>query len=315
MTDKKTVLLIATLSSFLTPFMGSAINIALPAIGQEFAMDAVSLGWVATSYLLAASMTLVPFGRIADIYGRKKIFTGGILIFTVSSILSAISTSAIMLIAFRALQGIGSAMIFGTGIAILISVFPIGERGRALGINLAAVYLGLSLGPVLGGFLTEHFGWRSIFLANVPLALIIIAAVFWKLKGEWAEAKGEKFDLGGSIIYSLALFAILYGLTLLPALSGVWVIIIGILGILAFIRWETKVASPVLHMSLFKNNIVFAFSNLAALINYSATFAVAFLLSLYLQYTKRAQPAKCRLDSGSNARYAGYFFSACWQAF
>ena len=130
---------------------------------------------------------------------------------------------------------------------------------------------------------------------NVPLGLIIIAAIFWKLKGEWAEARGEKFDLSGSIIYGVALVAIMYGLSLLPAMSGVWVIIIGILGILAFIRWEMKVASPVLPMNLFKNNAVFAFSNLAALISYSATFAVAFLLSLYLQYTKGLSPQNAGL--------------------
>ena len=293
--SKKAVLLVVTLSSFLAPFMGSSINIALPSIAKEFAMDAVSLSWVATSYLLATAVFLVPFGRIADIHGRKRIFTYGISIYTVSSILSAISTSAVMLISFRILQGIGGAMIFGTGIAILTSVFPVGERGRALGINVAAVYLGLSLGPLFGGFLTEHFGWRSIFLLNVPLGLIIIAAIFWKLKGEWAEARGEKFDLSGSIIYGVALVAIMYGLSLLPAMSGVWVITIGILGILAFIRWEMKVASPVLPMNLFKNNAVFAFSNLAALISYSATFAVAFLLSLYLQYTKGLSPQNAGL--------------------
>ncbi len=293
--SKKAVLLVVTLSSFLAPFMGSSINIALPSIAKEFVMDAVSLSWVATSYLLATAVFLVPFGRIADIHGRKRIFTYGISIYTVSSILSAISTSAVMLISFRILQGIGGAMIFGTGVAILTSVFPVGERGRALGINVAVVYLGLSLGPFLGGFLTEHFGWRSIFLLNVPLGLIIMAAIFWKLKGEWAEARGEKFDLSGSIIYGVALVAIMYGLSLLPAMSGVWVIIIGILGILAFIRWEMKVASPVLPMNLFKNNAVFAFSNLAALISYSATFAVAFLLSLYLQYTKGLSPQNAGL--------------------
>ncbi|PJB50246.1 MAG: MFS transporter [Chloroflexi bacterium CG_4_9_14_3_um_filter_45_9] len=293
--SKRTALLIATLSSFLTPFMSSSVNIALPTIASEFAMNAVVLSWVATSYLLAAAMFLIPFGRIADIYGRKRIFVYGILIYTVSSLLSAISTSAIMLISFRILQGIGSAMIFGTGVAILTSVFPLGERGKALGINVAAVYLGLSLGPFLGGFLTQHFGWRSIFLANVPLGLIIIAFTFWKLKGEWAEAKGERFDLIGSVIYSLALVAIMYGFSLLPAMWGAWLILIGALGILAFIKWEMKREYPIFEIDLFKNNTVFVFSNLAALINYSATFAVTFLLSLYLQYIKELSPQNAGL--------------------
>ena len=293
--NKRAALLIATLGSFLTPFMGSSITIALPSIGSELAMDAISLGWVATAYLLAAAMFLVPFGRIADIYGRKRIFTYGILTYTVASMLSAIATSAAMLIASRVLQGIGGAMIFSTGVAILTSVFPAEERGKALGINVAAVYLGLSLGPFLGGLLTEHFGWRSIFVLNVPLGLIIIAFIFWKLKGEWAEAKGEKFDITGSVIYSLMLIAILYGFTRLPDMSGVWLIVIGAVGVVAFVKWEMKVKSPVLNIALFRNNTVFALSNLAALINYSATFAVAFLLSLYLQYIKGLSPQSAGL--------------------
>jgi len=288
--NKRAALIVATLGAFFAPFMGSSINIALPSIGSEFAMDAISLGWVATAYLLAAATFVVPFGRVADIYGRKRIYTCGVFIFTISSLLLAISTSATMLISFRILQGIGGAMIVGTGVAILTSVFPADERGKALGINVAAVYLGLSLGPFLGGLLTQHFGWRSIFLANVPLGMIILAFIFWKLKGDWAEAKGEKFDVAGSLIYSSMLVAIMYGLSLLPEMSGVWLILAGALGFVAFVKWELKVESPVLNMNLFRNNAVFAFSNLAALINYSATFAVSFLLSLYLQYIKGLSP-------------------------
>jgi EmrB/QacA subfamily drug resistance transporter len=293
--NKRSALLVAALGSFLTSFMSSSVNIALPSIGREFAMDAVLLSWVATSYLLAAAMFLVPFGRIADIHGRKRVFTYGILIYTVSSLLSAISTSAVILICFRILQGIGGAMIFGTAVAVITSVFPAGERGKALGINVATVYSGLSLGPFLGGFLTQHFGWRNIFLVNVPLGGLIMAFIFWKLKGEWVGAKGEKFDFTGSIIYSLTLIAIMYGFSLLPAMSGAWLILMGVLGILAFIRWEMKVESPVLNMNLFRNNTVFAFSNLAVLISYSATFAVSFLLSLYLQYTKGLSPQNAGL--------------------
>ena len=280
--SKRVALSIVMLASFLTPFMVSSVNIAIPSISREFAMDAVSLWWIATAYLLAASVFLVPFGRIADIYGRKQIFTYGIIIYTVASFLSAMSISAVMLISIRVLQGIGSAMLFGTGIAILVSVFPIKERGKALGMNIAAVYAGLSFGPFFGGMLIHHFGWRSIFLVNIPLGLITLALIFWKLKGEWAEAKGEKFDFAGSVIYGLAIIAIMCGFSLLPAILGVGAIISGIIGIMVFIWWETKVRSPVLHMDLFKDNAVFAFSNLAALINYSSTFAVIFLLSLYL---------------------------------
>ena len=294
-TGKGMVLLVATMASFLFPFMGSAVNIALPSIGRELSLDAVTLGWIATAYLLASASLLVPFGRIADIYGRKKIFTCGIVIFTFASFLSGIANSATMLISFRVLQGIGASMLAGTGVALLTSVFPADERGKVLGINVAAVYIGLSLGPVLGGILTQHLGWRSIFFINVPLGLVVIGVVLWKLKGEWTGAKGEKFDSVGSVIYSLALIVLVYGFTLLPAMLGVWLIIGGVTGLSAFARWEMRIRNPVLDISLFRNSRVFTFSNLAALINYSATFAVSFLISLYLQYVKGFNPESAGL--------------------
>ena len=292
---RRAALVVVTLTSFLTPFAGSSINIALPAIGKTFQMNAVLLSWVATSYLLAAAVFLVPFGRLADIYGRKKIFAYGVLIFTLSSFLSGISVSALMLILFRILHGMGSAMIFATGIAILTSVFPPEERGRALGINVAAVYTGLSLGPFIGGFLTEHMTWRSIFLINVPVGVIIILLVHWKLKSEWAAAKGERFDIEGAFIYGLSLVAIMYGISRLPSGKSLWIILFGFLGIAAFIMWEKRVEYPVFKMTLFSRNRTFAFSCLAALIHYSATFAVTFLLSLYLQYIKGVSPQRAGL--------------------
>lgn len=293
--DRRLTLLVTTIASFLVPYMGSSVNIALPSIGREFSMNAISLSWVAASFILAAAMSLLPLGRIADLYGRKRIFTWGTLTYAISSLLSAVSPSAGALIFSRVLQGVGGAMIFSTAIAILTSVFPAGERGRVLGINVASVYLGLSLGPFLGGFLTQHLGWRGIFFVNVPLGVAIWVLVTAKLKGQWPGARKEKFDLTGSAIYSLALFAIMYGLSLLPDLSGAWMILIGALGLLAFLKWEGKVKSPVLDIDLFKRSTVFAFSNLAALINYSATFAVAFLLSLYLQYMKGLGPQNAGL--------------------
>ena len=253
-------------------------------------MDAILLGWVATSYLLASSMTLVPIGRLADIYGRKRIFTYGVVTFVVSSALTALSQSAAMLIGFRVLQGIGGAMLFATAVAILTSVFPPEQRGRVLGINAAAVYAGLSVGPFVGGLLTQHLGWRSIFWLNVPLGLIVLAFALWKLHGEWAEARGERLDIVGSAVYGLSLVAVMYGFTRLPDISGGGLILLGAIGAVAFVRWEMKVNSPVLNIALFRSNTIFAMSSLAALINYSATFAVGFLISLYLQYIKDFSP-------------------------
>jgi len=287
---KQSALLIITLVSFLTPFMGSSVNIALPSIGREFSMDAVLLSWVSTSYLLAAAVFLVPFGSIADIYGRKKVFTYGMALYIIATFFSGCATSAAELICLRALHGIGSAMVFSTAVAILISVFPLEERGKALGFNVAAVYFGLSAGPFLGGALTEYFGWRSIFFATLPPSVLVVILIFAKLKTEWAEAKGEKFDLVGSLIYCSTIISVMYGFSLLPEIAGIGMVCIGVLGALAFLKWEARVASPVFAIDVFRHNRVFIFSNLAAFINYSATFATSFILSLYLQYIKGLSP-------------------------
>lgn len=287
---KSAAALAAGLAAFLTPFMASSVNIAIPSIGREFQANAMTLGWVATAYILAAAMCLVPFGRLADIHGRKKIFTWGVVLYTAMSLLAAIATSAAALIAFRIFQGVGGAMIFGTSVAILTSVYSPAERGKALGLNVAAVYLGLSLGPILGGFLTQHFGWRSIFLANLPLGLLILVVVLLKIRGEWSEAKGEGFDMTGTILYGLSLIFLMVGFSRLPENLGIGLLFGGIIVGILFLQRERKAANPILDVGLFLKNRVFAFSNLAALINYSATAAVGFLLSLYLQYIKGMSP-------------------------
>jgi EmrB/QacA subfamily drug resistance transporter len=270
--------------------MGASVNVALPTIGKEFSMSAILLSWLTLSYLLTGAMFLVPFGRIGDIYGRKRVFLYGFVIYTLSSVFSAIAPSPLFLIASRVLNGIGASMTLSTGMAILISVYPPEERGKVLGINVAAVYSGLSCGPFLGGLLTHYLGWRSIFVINVPLGALIVILTLWKLKGEWTEAKGETFDVFGSLLLSVALVATMYGFSQLPGILGVSFVLLGVLGILALIRWELKAESPLFDIDLFGRNRVFAFSNLAALINYSATFAVGFLMSLYLQFIKGMSP-------------------------
>jgi EmrB/QacA subfamily drug resistance transporter len=288
--SKRAVLLIAAMSSFLTPFTSSSVNIALPSIGTQLSLNNVELSWIATAYLLAAAAFLVPLGRLADIRGRKRVFRVGIIMDATASVLCATSHSGTWLIIFRALQGVGGAMIFGTAVAIVTSVFPPNERGRALGINVAATYIGLSVGPLAGGLFTQYLGWRGIFFFNAFLGLVITVVALWKLQGEWAEAKGEHFDLPGAVIYCVALVTTMYAFSVLPALQGFLLIIAGAAGLVVFIRWEMKHKHPVLNVGFFRNNTVFAFSNLAALINYSATFAVGFLLSLYLQYIKGFTP-------------------------
>ncbi|MDD1729409.1 MAG: MFS transporter [Methanospirillum sp.] len=289
-TRKRIVIFIALLAGFLTPFDGSAVNIALPTIGVEFGMDAISLSWVATAYLLASALFLVPFGRIADIYGRKKVYEGGIIIFTVASLVMTMVPTTGTFILIRVIQGLGASMIYGTAMAILTGIFSPGERGKVLGLYISFVYLGLSVGPFLGGVLTSYLGWRSIFLVNVPIGILAVLMIRWKLDGEWVECKGERFDLIGTILYGISLVMVMYGFSILPQPTAVSLIVTGLILAGVFAWYENRNKFPVLNVNLFFKNRVFLFSNIAALINYSATYAVTFLLSLDLQYTKGFSP-------------------------
>jgi EmrB/QacA subfamily drug resistance transporter len=287
---RNTALFIAILAGFLTPFDLSAVNIALPTLAGEFSMDAIQMGWVSTAYLLASAVFLVPFGRIADIYGRKKVFAAGLSIFTLASFLMILAPSAVAVILLRVLQGFGSAMIFGTAVAILTSVTPPDQRGKTIGIYTTSVYLGLSMGPFLGGILTGTFGWRSIFLVNIPIGILAVVLIGLFLKGEWADCRGERFDLGGAIQYGLTLVCVMYGFSLLPDREGFILVIAGTVMLLVFIAREFRIGYPLWDIRMFAKNRVFLFSNLAALINYGATFAVTFFLSLYFQYTMGFSP-------------------------
>lgn len=286
--------MVASLSSFLTPFLGSSVNIALPAIGETFSMDAMTLNWVSTSYLFASAVFLLPFGRLADIYGRKLIFAWGVAILTLSSFLVVLCPSAGFVIGFRVMQGLGSSMIFGTGVAILTSVYPPSQRGKALGINVAAVYLGLSLGPFLGGVMTEHLGWESIFLAVVPMGLAVLFLTILGVKEERGSNEGA-IDIPGSLVYSGSLVALMYGFSRIQEATGIVLVLAGIVGMLVFLAWEKRARHPLLKISLITRNRQFAMSNLAAFIHYSSTFAVTFLMSLYLQFIKGMSPQQAGL--------------------
>jgi EmrB/QacA subfamily drug resistance transporter len=288
--QEKAVLFVATLSSFMGPFMISSVNVALPAIQQEFGADAVALSWVATALLLAVAVFLIPLGKIGDIYGRKTIFTLGLVVYTLASLAGAFSTSMTMLIAVRVFQGFGTAMFVTTGMAIVTSVFPPERRGRAIGFYVTAVYIGLSIGPFAGGFLTQHLGWRSNFGVVVPFGAASIWVTLKYLKGEWADARGETFDIPGSLLYATSVFLLVYGASLLPRLPAVYLILAGALALIAFVLVELRTPQPVFDVRLFSGNKLFVYSCLAALINYAATFAVTFLVSLFLQYIKGLPP-------------------------
>jgi EmrB/QacA subfamily drug resistance transporter len=282
----KPVLIITLMVSLTISFLTSALNISLPAVNREFQADAISLSWVVTAYTLAIAVFSIPFSRVADITGRKKVFIWGSIVFTIISAITILSKSIGMFICCRSIQGISSAMLQGTSIAMLTSSYPANKRGRVLGLSIACVFLGGSIGPVLGGLLTEHLGWRSIFVVSVLTGFTLFTITIWKIKTEWIEAKGARFDYKGSIIFGVALVALIYGLSLLPGILGVVVAVSGIAGLLVFIKWESIVQSPILDIKLFRNNKVFVLSNIATIMMSCSSFALAFLLSLYLQYVK-----------------------------
>jgi EmrB/QacA subfamily drug resistance transporter len=284
--NRTIALVSASLAVIFLTMMSSSLNVALPTIGAEFGSDAVMLGWMVTAFVLTSAVFSLPSGRIADILGLKKIFLYGMVLYTVISAVALFSNSSLMLIICRAIQGTAAAMIAVNSIALVTAIYPVAERGKAFGINIACVYAGSALGPVLGGILTEHLGWRSIFAVNLPVGIIVIILILWKVKGEWRESRGEKFDLPGSVIYGLALIAVMYGFSKLPGFQGAIFVLTGIIGMIAFLWLESRTKSPVLNINIFRNNRVFIFSNVAALISYTAVFAVSFLLSLYLQYIK-----------------------------
>lgn len=279
-------LIVICVASFLVPFMGSALNLALPQISEVFSMKAVTLTWVATAYLISTAIFQIPFARLADLVGRKKVFLFGVLIFSVCTFLCGFAPSGAALIVLRFLSGIGSAMTSGTSMAILTTLFPDEGRGKALGINAAVVYAALAAGPFVGGILTHNFGWHSIFYISAGVGLLVLILSRFMLKGEWIESRGEKFDFPGSILYGLGLAAVIYGFSTLPRMSGFLFLTAGIAAFVAFVWYERKLTFPVFNVRLFSGNRVFALSSVAALINYAATSAIGFMLSLYLQYVR-----------------------------
>ncbi|EHQ91808.1 MFS transporter [Desulfosporosinus youngiae] len=279
----KLTMVIVMITSFMAPFMGNAINLGIPQMALEFGVGQSLLNWVVTSYLLATAAFLLPFGRLADIMGRKKVFIFGMFLFALTALGCGFAFSFPMLIIFRVLQGIASAMIFGTSMAILTSVVPPKERGKAMGLSAATTYIGLSLGPVLGGMICSTIGWRGIFYFTFILSLVVLSLTLAKLSGEWLGAV-DKFDTWGGILWTFGIVLFLYGLTDITAgFQYMVTFILGLALIIAFVVYETKISNPLLPIRMFMNNRSFTFSNLAALINYSATFALTFLMSLYLQ--------------------------------
>ncbi len=276
--------------SFLPPFMLSAYNVALPTIARELHLTALAANWTTTGYLLVSSALVLPFGRLGDLYGRRRIYFQGILWFTLFSMLLMFAPSGPWVIGLRMGQGLGVAMIFGAGTALLMAMFPPAERGWALGLNVAAVYAGLSIGPFLGGQITGAFGWRALFLPSIPIGLLTLWMIRRWIPDDRPAQIPAPFDLGGAVLYAAALFCMVPATQYVSQLSGKLLLAIGLICGVGFVLRQHRTTHPLFPLRLLLENRVFAFANLASLINYAATYAISFMLSLFLQINKGLSP-------------------------
>lgn len=278
------------MSVFILTFNASALNLAIPLISGEFHSQATLTGWIVTSYILVTAMLAIPFGRIADLTGRRRIFLIGLASFVIFSVLIIFVPNIEQMLILRVLTGVSGAMFFATNIAILVNSFPREQTGRVLGLNVMFVYIGLSLGPVVGGVLTHNFGWRSIFMLTSAIALISFVVAVLGIPKKSSDSTAFK-DMNfkeinplGILLYTTMIFALMFGFTEIAHSYISWIIIcIGIILFIIFIRHELKTSRPLLELRLFRNNPNFVLSNMASFLNYGATFAVSYLMSIYLQ--------------------------------
>lgn len=288
--ERNIILIFAFFASFMATFMGSSVNIALPAIGKEFNLNAIVLSWVALSFLLTSAISTMPAGWLSDVFSKKSIILIGLSIYIFALIFTILARNTFFLIISRIIHGLSAPLIFSSSSALLVYAFPKEQRGKVLGINSAAVYLGLSTGPFFGGVLVHKFGWRSIFMLVMVISIILLFYFTLRVRKDEVISSSHNFDVTGIILYICAIVSFVYGLSNISENSGKIFTLIGFFGIIIFIFFENKISNPVLPIKLFRENVVYLFSNLAALIHYTSTFGITFLLSLYLQYVRGLTP-------------------------
>lgn len=285
------VLLTVCIVQFMAPFMLTAVGVALPSLGRELSATAMQLSLVEQLYVLSLAMTMLTFGRLGDILGQRRVLLAGLFAFTALTLSLGLADSVAMVMAQRFAQGIGGAMMLSGSLALVAAAFPPAMRARKIGIVSACTYAGLSLGPVAGGYVTGHFGWRGVFFMSVPLGLLATLMCLFFMRQGKINASGDRLDWRGSLLYAASVGLFMTGAAHAEhSQSGYAMIGAGVLGLVLFARLESVAQSPLLDMRLFTQNRFFALSCLAALGNYAATFGITFLMSLYLQYAKGLPP-------------------------
>jgi EmrB/QacA subfamily drug resistance transporter len=294
--DRKWFVLLAVgVGTFMSALDGSVVNTVLPVVTDAFKTDVTTTEWVVTIYLLVVSGLLLSVGRLGDLRGHKPVYALGFVVFVASSALCGLAQSPLMLIASRALQAIGAAMLAANSPAILTKSFPASERGRALGLQATMTYLGLTVGPSLGGWLTDHFTWRAVFYINVPVGLFALWLSGRFIPKDPPAEHVEKFDRTGALIFTTGLVALLlalnqgseWGWTSLIVISLLITAIV-VLGV--FITIERRVTAPMLDLTLFRRR-TFSMSVASAVFNYVCVYTVLFLLPFYLELGRGLSPS------------------------
>lgn len=285
MEKKNLILLICTVLSFFTVFAVNAVTVVIPTIANEFHMSNIVQNWVTIIFLLVVAVISVPAGQISGKYGLKKVTILSIILFIIISIVNVLVTSQEQFLASRFILGISLSFINVTSMSMVVSAFKPEERGKALGINITGVYIGLSLSPVLGGIFNYHLGWRSVVLFGVPFLFVILALLLTKVDDEWITFKNIPLDIKGSVSYGIGMVLFMYGFTILNTSLGIILTILGIVILIIFALMELKQDHPVFDVRFFKNR-KFSSSNFASLSAYLATFAVTTILNYHLQYIK-----------------------------
>ncbi len=278
----------------------SVVNTVLPVIKDFFNTDVAAVEWAVVIYLLVVSSLLLTVGRLGDLQGHKRLYLAGFLIFVVASALCGLAPSVGILVAARAVQALGAAMLFANSPAILTSSFPPSQRGQALGIQATMTYLGLAIGPSLGGFLTQTLGWRAVFYINVPIGLLAFSLSLAFIGPDHSERVHLRdFDWGGAFLFTTGLVALLLGLNEGQAWGWTSPGILSFLSIavvlLAIFIWvESRTAAPMLDLNLFKHRL-FSTSTASALLNYIGLYFVIFLMPFYLIQGRGFNPAQAGL--------------------
>ncbi|BFM22004.1 MFS transporter [Gilvimarinus japonicus] len=279
------VLVTVCLGAFVAPLGMASVNVAIPALAEDLAANAVLVSWIPTVVLISNIMFMLPAGKCADLWGRKRLFFLGVCVNAGTSAVAFFAQSIEVVLLLRFIQGIGSAMMFATSMALLISVFPADKRGLPLGLNAACIYLGLTLAPALGGWVTEALGWRYVFLLPLPIATVVLG-ILMRVPGEWHSHTKDRFDWRGAVLFAAVAVCLAVGLAGLPDIENAALVVLALVLLAVFVRMQARAKAPLIRVQMFRESKLFSMSLATASLMYASSYPLGFMLSLYLQYVR-----------------------------